>query len=873
MTIIKCKMCGGELKIIPDSSICECEYCGSKQTIPTTDDEKRLKLYERANKLRSGCEFDKAAGVYESIVSEYQDEAEAYWGLVLCKYGIEYVDDPKTGKKIPTCHRSSFDSVMDDSNFELVMENSDVVARGVYREEAKQIEELRKSIVEVSSKEEPYDIFICYKETDDNGQRTVDSVIAQDVYDALVEKDYKVFFSRITLEDKLGQEYEPYIFAALNSAKVMLAFGTTYDYYNAVWVKNEWSRFLQLMESGQKKTLIPCFKDIDAYDMPKEFARLQAQDMGKVGAIQDLLRGIDKIFDRDKKVVSNTVIENSVTNQAANDSSLCKRGFLSLEERKYDRAKEFFERALDINPENGNSYLGIFLADENCSSLEEYVKKKCNDFEGVKTETLSACEPKDEIINSIARDYCVYGFLDEENIKEQFVYDFTYESKVDRLKKMRTAFSSHGWTILTIGKLDKVERFADEDLKRLLDEQAEQYLNCIDEKIEEEVKKDNDEKERICKEYDEFVEKTKQRVEYQNETAQKQREERYAELCKKYETASSEKEYKDLQSEFRKMLGYKESNGKADECGTRIKEIKEKVREESRLEAQKRQDLIEKKEKISKVVFLCIGLAVVAVVALIIVKSVIKSNKIESDRNAKVEAAEKLMDEGKYSAAIDAFNEIDHYAEKEERIKECVNKANDNIDKLLKNGKIDDALNAYYGYKRNDTYVAKIKYDHPKAIDVCDVITELRTLDDGQEHNLAELYKTIKDYSKDYNLEECMENNEVLAFVSSLNGEWECVTSKNNKNNTDYLTGSFLDDDWLSINDGVIKTPDGYDGYYYDEIKYIDGDYYQEYLSMDYSISTKKIIIINDGSMEILDEYNDSKNDVENSITWKYKKK
>ncbi len=245
--ILKCKMCGGQLDIEPDSSVCECEYCGSKQTIPNTDDEKRLKLYERANRLRFDSEFDKAAGVYESIVGEYQEEAEAYWGLVLCKYGIEYVDDPATGKKIPTCHRSSFDSVMDDSNFELVMENADAVARSVYREQAKQIEEIRKGIIAVSSTEEPYDIFICYKETDDKGDRTIDSVIAQDVYNELNEKGYRVFFSRITLEDKLGQEYEPYIFAALNSAKVMLAFGTSYDYYNAVWVKNEWSRFLKLI--------------------------------------------------------------------------------------------------------------------------------------------------------------------------------------------------------------------------------------------------------------------------------------------------------------------------------------------------------------------------------------------------------------------------------------------------------------------------------------------------------------------------------------------------------------------------------------------------------------------------------------------------
>jgi hypothetical protein len=124
----------------------------------------------------------------------------------------------------------------------MVMECAEPVARAIYREEAKVIEQLRTGIIEVSSKEEPYDIFICYKETAPDGNRTIDSVMAQDVYDALNAKGYRVFFSRITLEEKLGVEYEPYIFAALNSAKVMLVFGTDYEYFNAVWVKNEWSR-------------------------------------------------------------------------------------------------------------------------------------------------------------------------------------------------------------------------------------------------------------------------------------------------------------------------------------------------------------------------------------------------------------------------------------------------------------------------------------------------------------------------------------------------------------------------------------------------------------------------------------------------------
>ena len=393
MASFKCKMCGGDLQLVEGETVCECEYCGSRQTVPSADDEKKMTLFNRANRLRFNNEFDKAAGVYESIIADFPEEAEAYWGLILCKYGIEYVDDPATGKKIPTCHRSSFDSVFDDQNFELVMEYSDAVSKRVYREEAKQIEELRKGIVEVSSKEEPYDIFICYKETDENGDRTLDSVLAQDIYNALTEKGYRVFFSRISLEDKLGVEYEPYIFAALHSAKVMLAVGTQYEYYDAVWVKNEWSRFLQLIASGEKKILIPVFKNIDAYDMPKEFARLQAQDMSKVGATQDLIRGIDKIFDKGNNtgVAKQTpVVEPGVSMLNAQTDALLKRGYMSLEDQDYAKAADFFEQVLNNNPECGDAYWGKVLAANQVSNSDGLAR---NLFEKVKanSNTVERC--------------------------------------------------------------------------------------------------------------------------------------------------------------------------------------------------------------------------------------------------------------------------------------------------------------------------------------------------------------------------------------------------------------------------------------------------------------------------------------------------
>ncbi len=370
MSVFKCKMCGGDLNVAEGQTVCECEYCGSRQTVPTLDSEKKLTLFTRANRLRSLCEFDKAFSIYESIIADFPEEAEAYWGLILCKYGIEYVDDPTTAKKIPTCHRSSFDPVLDDPNFEMVMEYADALSRSVYRAEAKEIERLRSGILEVSSKEAPYDIFICYKETDEDGNRTIDSVIAQDVYTALTEKGYRVFFSHISLEDKLGQEYEPYIFAALHSAKIMLAFGTSYDYYNAVWVKNEWSRFLALIAKGEKKTLIPCYKGIDAYDMPQEFRRLQAQDMGKVGAIQDLLRGIEKILPREKKETSKeTVVVQQQAN--ANAAPLLKRAFMFLEDGDFARADEFCEQVLNLDPENAQAYLGKLMAELKVNKREQ----------------------------------------------------------------------------------------------------------------------------------------------------------------------------------------------------------------------------------------------------------------------------------------------------------------------------------------------------------------------------------------------------------------------------------------------------------------------------------------------------------------------
>lgn len=370
MSIIKCKMCGGDLAFEEGSTVCECEYCGSKQTLPNADSEKKVNLYNRANRLRRNNEFDKAASVYESIVAEFPEEAEAYWGLCLCAYGIEYVDDPVTGNKIPTCHRTMTESIMEDSNFEQACDNADVIARRVYRDEAKVIDKIQKNILSIAANEAPYDVFICYKETNDAGSRTEDSVLGQEIYDALTAKNLKVFFSRITLEDKLGVQYEPYIYAALSSAKVMLAIGTDFEYYDAVWVKNEWSRFLGMMKTDKTKILIPCYKGIDAYDIPKEFKGLQAQDMGKLGWLQDLTRGVEKLCGKGSDTQPATVVQQVVT-ASANIEPLLKRARMFLEDGNWKEAGEYCEKVLDQAPENAQAYLYKLMAELKVGVTEE----------------------------------------------------------------------------------------------------------------------------------------------------------------------------------------------------------------------------------------------------------------------------------------------------------------------------------------------------------------------------------------------------------------------------------------------------------------------------------------------------------------------
>lgn len=356
MAVFKCKSCGAPLQVAEGMTVVECAYCDVRQTVPSSRSDEAQNIFNRATNLRLECEFDKALQVYEKILEAKDSDAEAHWGVVLCKYGIEYVNDPKTGKRVPTCHRTLYESILSDPDYLAAVKYADATQKPIYEQEAETINNIQKSILNIVKNEKPFDVFISYKEAD-NGVRTLDSAIANDIYYQLTNEGFKVFYAPITLNERVVGEYEPYIFAAINSAKIMLVLGTKLEYFEAVWVKNEWSRFLKLTKTDHSKRLMPCYRDMDAYELPIEFSLLQKYDMGKISFIVDLVNGIKKeLAPKDEPKTYGDAPAQSV-------APLLKRAQIFLEDKNWHSADEYCEKVLDIEPENPEAYLYKLMAE------------------------------------------------------------------------------------------------------------------------------------------------------------------------------------------------------------------------------------------------------------------------------------------------------------------------------------------------------------------------------------------------------------------------------------------------------------------------------------------------------------------------------
>ena len=295
-----CYNCGGE--IISRGGRFVCSSCGSYMPEQISGEEVSL-LYAAFQKLRL-ADFYEAEREFDDIIRRHPRNAQAYWGRLMSHYGIKYEKD-YDGRNIPTCYATSIDSVYESSDYRKALELADAETQAVFKDHADYMERVRKEWLEKASREKPYDIFISFKDSDTEEQKkgrehTQDSDDLRELYLYLMKKGYRVFFSRESLEGKGGEKYEPYIYAALSTANVMLVYGSKPEYINATWVKNEWTRYQKRIRSGEKHpdSLIVAYNGFSPKDLPFELSESGRQhlDASKPSFYNELIEIIERVM-------------------------------------------------------------------------------------------------------------------------------------------------------------------------------------------------------------------------------------------------------------------------------------------------------------------------------------------------------------------------------------------------------------------------------------------------------------------------------------------------------------------------------------------------------------------------------------------------
>ena len=315
-----CNICGANL-IYKDGKWV-CPACGAFKTEEISNEEVTL-LYNAAQKLRLAS-FDDAEEAYRDIIAKYPENSEAHWELVLSKYGIKYEDD-YDGKKLPTCYATSIESVLTDKDYlDAVRLCKDKYQKEYYIEQGKVLEKIRVEWLEKASKEPKYDVFLCFKDSDklNNMERTDDSIEVANLYTHLSSLGYKVFYSRESLRDKVAEKYEPYIYNALNTAAVMIVYGSKIEYFSSVWMKNEWTRYVRRLREGLKieGSLVIACDGVNPGDLPRPLNQMQVLDARKKTFYGDLEAHIAKIISiarRPKATVERVEISSAIGKKKA----------------------------------------------------------------------------------------------------------------------------------------------------------------------------------------------------------------------------------------------------------------------------------------------------------------------------------------------------------------------------------------------------------------------------------------------------------------------------------------------------------------------------------------------------------------------------
>lgn len=479
MANMKCRMCGGELTYAEGETLTVCGRCGFRQARPKTEEEETLNRFAEAGQLFILGEFAKAAEQYAELEADHPEEAEAIWGQMLCSRGVEYAEAPTGKKRTPFCRELDAKSILEDPDFDRVLELADGDAKIAYQEEASLIEE--------------------------------------------------------------------------------------------------------------------------AFHSPGKNA----------------------------------------------ETEILSKGIHALENRQWNKAEAVFLRVLNENRESSESYLGLMLARNQLTTLNEFLRSVLNRFPAAEATTEEI--PVDQArIDEIVAKNVIPGYLTDAELLPLFDYPLTYESRVKACAEAQQRASQ---AIEEETLLQKAMQYASGAYKKHLEETIQGCRDALLEATAAAEREKNAEAEKLESCYTQHLNEAEKKASELSNAAKARREAEYRALCKRQRQARTREELEALAEAFAAMNGYKQSDNRLQVCRKRIEHpIEKKIR-------------IEKKKLIY--VASAAGVVAVLVAAVLIFRPV-----------ARYQSAKQLYEAGAYAEALNAFSAQNGYRDSNEWAAKCVEMLN-----------------------------------------------------------------------------------------------------------------------------------------------------------------------------------------------------
>ena len=397
--VLKCKNCGASINLSGAvDGVVQCEYCHSIFTVPKKEiDPSALSFLRMGEHNLDTCKFDDAYTAYKKAAELDSNEPEAYFGMALAEFKVQYLKDTVKNRLQPICHGFKDKVFTENKNYKNALKCASPKQREEYEKKAKEIDYIRGEFLKLKQSGLDYDCFICTKVTREGStDHTEDSHIAGKLFRELKNAGYAPFYSEEEVRNRTGADYEALILYALYCSKSMIVVCCNEEYLNTPWVKNEYTRYLSFLSDGEKQSdsITIVFKGAPIERLPGRVGKIEGINYGEGDAMLRVLSFVGKfkkaalpeIQRKEYKGASYTkkniqrqgVTKRQLTTVSGGEITVSARAKMNiaaefLARRNFANAIRQCETILSENPANSETHWMLFLAQHRCVNNNEYI--------------------------------------------------------------------------------------------------------------------------------------------------------------------------------------------------------------------------------------------------------------------------------------------------------------------------------------------------------------------------------------------------------------------------------------------------------------------------------------------------------------------